>query len=127
MPNLPAVNYQPSQVLASASFTAAAAGSVTLLGKTGYQTVVTGFTISGGFATGTVHGIPTVSDGTWTQSYYVMMSATIPMPPLVVGFAPGLMSTNVGAATPTNANIVVSVPAITSGSPYSIAVQGFYI
>jgi len=127
VPNQPYASYQPSQVLASNTFTAAASGSVTLLGKTGYQTVVTGITVTAGFATGTVHGIVTLSDGVWTVNYYVLMSATIPMPPVAPTFLPGLMSTNIGASTPTNANIVLSMPAITSGSPYALAIQGFYL
>jgi hypothetical protein len=127
VPNDPTAAYQPAQVLASNSFTAAAAGTVTLLGKTGYQTVISGVTVTAGIATGTVHGIWTISDGIWTQSYYVFMSATIPMPPVPLTFAPGLMSTNIGAVTPTNANIVITMPAITSGAPYTISTQGFYL
>jgi hypothetical protein len=127
VPNIPTVPYQPAQVLASNVFGAGAAGSIIIPGKTGVQTVVTGVQVTAGVATATIHGVWTISDGVWTLNFYVYMSATIPMPPVLLPFAPPLMSSAIGAAIPSNANIVIAMPAITGGAPYALAAEGYYL
>ncbi len=111
---------QPLQVLASGTFVAAAAGSVSLPAMAGVTTVLAGVTVSIGIAGAASHGIWTVSDGIWTQSYYVMFSTTVPGS-IDLDFVPGIYATNVNTA------ITISVPAITNGSPYAISAQGYRI
>jgi hypothetical protein len=108
------------QCQASGTFLAAAAGSISLPAITGMRTVLTGVTLTCGVATGTVHGIWTVTDGTWSQSYYIMMSATIIPAPVDLTLQPGVYASAFGTA------ITISVPAITSGAPYALSAQGYY-
>ena len=111
--------YPSQQVLASTTQIAAAGASITLAPKAGFLTVVSGVTLTTGVVATAVHGIWTVSDGTWTQSYYVLMSN---VPYLgQVNYIPGLYS------TAPNTAITITVPAITGGAPFALAAQGYYV
>lgn len=109
------------QVQASGTFAAAAAGSISIPAEPNLRGVLTGVTFTTGIAGATVHGIWTISDGTWTQSYYGLWSATIPAPPVDLTLAPGVY------ASALNTAITISVPAITNGPPYALAAQGYYM
>ena len=118
MPNIP--SNAALQALASNSFAAGAAGSIVLPALLKFQTVITGVIVSCGYAAAVEHGIWTISDGVWTQQFYILMSPTVPsFEP--VPFAPGLYASAINTA------ITIAMPAIASGSPYTLTAQGYYI
>jgi hypothetical protein len=105
----------PTQVVASSGNKAATSGTAVIAAVASKTSYITGFDVSGTGATATSIIAVTVADGTWTQTYELVVAAGV----TAAAFSVPILSVNFPvplAASAQNTAITVTLPSLGAGS-----------